>query len=122
MVLIKEDPQGITFKVYIQPRSSQNMIVGPHGDAVKGANDALAEQRTLMQVEGLIEERDRGWYAMTPERPEAFPQDGQYLPHVKKVYLPDNTKYIIEPYDYLFQDQLTTAWRKGKPDSYCALP
>ena len=35
MVLIKEDPQGITFKVYIQPRSSQNMIVGPHGDAVK---------------------------------------------------------------------------------------
>jgi uncharacterized protein len=35
MALIKEDPQGITFKVYIQPRSSQNMIVGPHGDAIK---------------------------------------------------------------------------------------
>lgn len=35
MVLIKEDPEGITFKVYIQPRSSKNMIVGPHGDAIK---------------------------------------------------------------------------------------
>ena len=35
MVLIKEDTQGITFKVYVQPRSSQNMIVGCHGDAIK---------------------------------------------------------------------------------------
>ena len=35
MAIIKEDLQGITFKVYIQPRSSQNMIVGSHGDAIK---------------------------------------------------------------------------------------
>ncbi|UCD90606.1 MAG: YggU family protein [Desulfobacterales bacterium] len=35
MALIKEDTDGITFKVYIQPRSSKNMIIGPHGDAIK---------------------------------------------------------------------------------------
>ena len=35
MVFTKEDSQGITFKVYVQPRSSKNMIVGPHGDAIK---------------------------------------------------------------------------------------
>jgi uncharacterized protein (TIGR00251 family) len=35
MVLFKEDAHGITFKVFIQPRSSKNTIVGLHGDAVK---------------------------------------------------------------------------------------
>ena len=29
------DSQGVTFKVYVQPRSSKNMIVGLHGDALK---------------------------------------------------------------------------------------
>lgn len=27
--------QGIVFKVFVQPKSSQNMIVGIHGDALK---------------------------------------------------------------------------------------
>ena len=35
MDLFKEDTEGITFKVYIQPRSSKNVIVGPHGDTIK---------------------------------------------------------------------------------------
>ena len=29
------DSQGVTFKVYVQPRSSKNQIVGRHGDALK---------------------------------------------------------------------------------------
>jgi len=32
---VKMDSQGVTFKVYVQPRSSKNMIVGLHGDALK---------------------------------------------------------------------------------------
>ena len=35
MVSIRENPQGILFKVYVQPRSSKNMIVGLHGDSLK---------------------------------------------------------------------------------------
>ena len=35
MALIKEDTDSITFKVYIQPRSSKNMIIGLHGDTIK---------------------------------------------------------------------------------------
>ena len=32
---VHPDPSGVTFKVYVQPRSSKNMIVGLHGDALK---------------------------------------------------------------------------------------
>lgn len=35
MLSIHENPQGITFKVFIQPKSSKNMIAGLHGDALK---------------------------------------------------------------------------------------
>ena len=35
MFAIKETPQGIVFKVYVQPRASKNMIVGVHEDALK---------------------------------------------------------------------------------------
>ena len=35
MLDIQENSGGITFKVYIQPRSSKNMIAGLHGDALK---------------------------------------------------------------------------------------
>ena len=33
--LVQTDPRGLTFKVYVQPRSSQNQVVGCHGDALK---------------------------------------------------------------------------------------
>ena len=32
---IQEHPEGITFKIFVQPRSSKNMIVGLHDDALK---------------------------------------------------------------------------------------
>ena len=35
MLFVKENSQGIIFKVYVQPKSSRNMISGLHGDAVK---------------------------------------------------------------------------------------
>ena len=35
MVSIREHPQGIIFKVFVQPRSSKNMIVGLYGEALK---------------------------------------------------------------------------------------
>jgi uncharacterized protein (TIGR00251 family) len=35
MISIHEHPQGIIFKVFVQPRSSKNMIVGLHDDALK---------------------------------------------------------------------------------------
>jgi hypothetical protein len=35
MVFIREHPEGIVFKVFIQSRSSKNMIVGQHGDSLK---------------------------------------------------------------------------------------
>ena len=35
MLSIRENPQGILFKVYVQPRSSKNTIVGLHGDSLK---------------------------------------------------------------------------------------
>ena len=34
-VFIREHSEGIVFKVFIQPRSSKNMIVGGHGDSLK---------------------------------------------------------------------------------------
>jgi uncharacterized protein (TIGR00251 family) len=35
MIFIRKHPQGIVFKVFVQPRSSTNKIVGTHGDAIK---------------------------------------------------------------------------------------
>ena len=35
MVFIQEDTRGVKFKVFVQPRSSKNMIAGLHGDALK---------------------------------------------------------------------------------------
>jgi uncharacterized protein (TIGR00251 family) len=35
MFNIRNTPDGIVFKVLIQPRSSKNMIAGLHGDALK---------------------------------------------------------------------------------------
>ena len=35
MSLVEEIPEGIAFRVYVQPRSSKNRIVGCHGDALK---------------------------------------------------------------------------------------
>ena len=32
---LKETTEGIIFKVYVQPRSSKNTVVGLHGDALK---------------------------------------------------------------------------------------
>ena len=32
---IKEHPEGITFTIFVQPRSAKNMIVGVHGEALK---------------------------------------------------------------------------------------
>ena len=35
MLSIREHPEGITFKIFVQPRSAKNMIVGLHGNALK---------------------------------------------------------------------------------------
>jgi len=35
MLPITHHPKGLTFKVFVQPRSSKNQIVGFHGDALK---------------------------------------------------------------------------------------
>ena len=35
MLDIRKIPEGMVFKVLIQPRSSKNMIAGLHGDALK---------------------------------------------------------------------------------------
>ena len=35
MLSIREHPEGIIFKIFVQPRSSKNMIAGLHGDALK---------------------------------------------------------------------------------------
>jgi uncharacterized protein (TIGR00251 family) len=35
MLSIQENSRGITFKVFIQPKSAKNMIAGLHGDAIK---------------------------------------------------------------------------------------
>jgi uncharacterized protein (TIGR00251 family) len=60
MVYLRENPQGIFFKVYVQPRSSKNMIVGLHGDGLKikvaappvegAANKALANPSEMLFV------------------------------------------------------------------------
>ncbi len=35
MQFVQENAQGLTLKVFVQPRSSKNMIAGLHGDAIK---------------------------------------------------------------------------------------
>jgi uncharacterized protein (TIGR00251 family) len=35
MLPIRNHREGIIFKIFVQPRSSKNMIVGLHGDALK---------------------------------------------------------------------------------------
>jgi uncharacterized protein len=40
MQFFQETPQGIVIKIYVQPRSSRNKIVGLHGDALKIAIQA----------------------------------------------------------------------------------
>ena len=35
MLFIQENTRGVKFKVFVQPRSSKNMITGLHGDALK---------------------------------------------------------------------------------------
>ena len=35
MISIRKNSQGVVFKVLVQPRSSQNMLVGLHNDALK---------------------------------------------------------------------------------------
>lgn len=35
MLSLQETPQGIVFKVFVQPRSSKNAIAGLYGDALK---------------------------------------------------------------------------------------
>ncbi len=35
MLLIQEKSDGISFKVYVQPRASKNALAGLHGDALK---------------------------------------------------------------------------------------
>jgi len=35
MLSIREHPEGIIFKIFVQPRSAKNMIVGLHDDALK---------------------------------------------------------------------------------------
>ncbi len=35
MLSVKETPEGLAFKIFVQPRSSKNAVAGLHGDAVK---------------------------------------------------------------------------------------
>jgi len=35
MLSLKEHPEGIVFKIFVQARSSKNTIAGIHGDALK---------------------------------------------------------------------------------------
>ena len=35
MTFIHPHPKGMVIKVFVQPRSSKNLIVGPHGDTLK---------------------------------------------------------------------------------------
>ena len=35
MLQIYKHPEGITFKIFVQPRSANNIIVGVHEDAIK---------------------------------------------------------------------------------------
>lgn len=35
MLKYAKNPEGVSFKVYVQPKASKNQIVGIHGDALK---------------------------------------------------------------------------------------
>ncbi len=35
MLYFKETPEGVAFKIFVQPRSSKNAVAGLHGDAIK---------------------------------------------------------------------------------------
>jgi len=35
MLFFHKNPKGITFKIFVQPKSSKNMITGIYGDALK---------------------------------------------------------------------------------------
>jgi uncharacterized protein (TIGR00251 family) len=35
MLFIQESPEGLIFKIFVQPRSSKNAIAGLYGDAIK---------------------------------------------------------------------------------------
>jgi len=35
MLAVHEDDQGLTFRIFVQPRSSKNEITGQYGDALK---------------------------------------------------------------------------------------
>jgi uncharacterized protein len=35
MLTIEEKPQGITFKIFVQPKSSKTLVAGVYGDAIK---------------------------------------------------------------------------------------
>ncbi len=40
MQFFQETPQGIVIKIYVQPRSSRNQVIGLHGDSLKIAIQA----------------------------------------------------------------------------------
>ena len=35
MLAIEEKPQGIVFKIFVQPKSSKNLVAGAYGDAIR---------------------------------------------------------------------------------------
>ena len=35
MLTVKASAEGLSFKIYVQPRSSRNQVAGLHGDALK---------------------------------------------------------------------------------------
>jgi len=35
MLFVQETPEGVAFKIFVQPRSSKNAVAGLHGDAIK---------------------------------------------------------------------------------------
>ena len=35
MLSIRKHPEGVVFKIFVQPRSAKNMIVGLHGESLK---------------------------------------------------------------------------------------
>jgi len=35
MLSIRQHPEGVVFKIFVQPRSAKNMIVGLHGESLK---------------------------------------------------------------------------------------
>ena len=60
MIPIIQHPKGLTFKVFVQPRSSRNQILGLHGDALKikltapPVNDAANRMCIQYDFESII--------------------------------------------------------------------